>query len=182
MMKKGALGVFLLLVATLAISPKSLYNIYDNILGKIILIGIIVFLSKHNVTLGLLGVLCIIIVLNNYGSFVEGMDTIDSTNSISTPGTVGDDNLPQPVGPNVKRVITKDEAQKKLNELKEKANEAGIDINDIKDALASKQSNSIPVSKTDAVGSTDSVQAFTPSMLTSSTTEGFCGACAAASH
>jgi hypothetical protein len=122
-----------------------------------------------------LGALCLIIVLSKYDGFIEGMDNID------TPGTVGEDNVPKPVGPNVKKVITKEEAQKKLSELKEKANEAGVDINDIKDALASKASNSIPVTKA-TMGSSESVQAFTPSMLTSSTVEGFCGACAAAIH
>ena len=178
-MKKGALGLFILLVAVLVISPRFLYNIYDNILGKVVLLVVIAFLAKQNVTLGLLGVLCLIIVLSKYDGFVEGFT--DSNSNITTPGTVGEDNVPKPVGPSVKKVITKEEAQKKLSELKEKANEAGVDINDIKDALASKASNSIPVSK-DSVSSSESVQAFTPSMLTSSTIEGFCGACAAAVH
>ncbi len=175
MMKKGAFALFGLLVAILAISPKFLYNIYDNLLGKLALLGVIAFLAKNNLTLGLLGVLCIIIVLSKYDTLVEGMD------NIPTPDTVGEDNLPNPSGPNIKKVITKEEAQKKLSELKEKANEAGVDINDIKDALASKASNSIPVTKS-SMGSSENVQAFTPSMLTSSTVEGFCGACAAASH
>jgi hypothetical protein len=166
MMKKGALGLFFLLVATLFISPRVLYNLYDNILGKIVLLAVVAFLAKHNVTLGLLGVLCLIIVLAKYDVLIEGMD------NIQTPDTVG--TIP-------KQVVTKADAQKKLSELKEKANEAGVDINDIKDALASKASNSIPVTKA-SMGSSESVQAFTPSMLTSSTIEGFCGACAAAVH
>jgi len=174
-MKKGALGLFILLVAILIVSPKLLYNIYNNVLGKLVLIVVVSFLAMHKVTLGLLGVLCIIVVLNKYDNFIEGMD------NISAPYTVGDDNVPVPTDPNVKKVITKEEAQKKLSELKEKANEAGVDINDIKDALASKSSNSIPVDK-NTINSSESVQAFTPSMLTSSSIEGFCGACAAAIH
>lgn len=172
-MKKGALGLFVLLVTILIVSPKMLYNIYDNVLGKLVLIALVSFLAMHKVTLGLLGVLCIIIVLNKYDNFIEGMD------NIATPDTVGDDNVPAPTDPSVKKVITKEEAKKRLSELKEKANEAGVDINDIKDALASKESNSIPVDK-NTINSSESVQAFTPSMLTSSSIEGFCGACAAA--
>jgi len=165
-MKKGILALFLALVATLIISPRWLYNIYDNILGKIILLGIIIFLTKHNATLGLLSVLCLIIVLHEYMPFVEGMD------NIQTPGTIGEDNVPPPTGPNVQHIITKAEAKKRLSDLKEKANEAGIDLNDIKDAIASKASNSIPVDKK-TMTSSENVQPFTPSMLT----EGFCGAC-----
>jgi hypothetical protein len=173
MMKKGALGLFVLLVAILIVSPKMLYNLYNNILGKVVLIALVSFLAMNNVTLGLLGVLYIIIVLKNYDNFIEGMDNIGS------PYTVGDDNVDVPTDPNVKKVITKEEAKKKLSELKEKANESGVDINDIKDAIASKESNSIPVNK-NSMNSSESVQAFTPSMLTSSSIEGFCGACAAA--
>ena len=175
MIKKGALGLFVLLVAILIISPKLLYNIYNNILGKLVLIAVVSFLAMHKITLGLLGVLTIVIALNKYDTFIEGMD------NISTPETIGDDNISVPKDSNVKKVITKEEAKKRLSELKEKANESGVDLNDIKDAIASKSSNSIPVDK-NTMNSSESVQAFTPSMLTSSTIEGFCGACAAAIH
>jgi hypothetical protein len=171
-MKKAILALFLALLAILIMSPRWLYNIYDNTLGKLILIIVIIFLTRHNTTLGLLAVLCVIVVLHEYMPFVEGMDNNDN---IQTPGTIGEDNIPAPTGPNVQNIITKEEAKKKLSDLKEKANEAGIDLNDIKDAISSKDSNSIPVDK-QTMTSSENVQPFSPNMLK----EGFCGACAIA--
>ena len=76
----GIYSIFLLLVAVLLVNPRIIYNSYNNILGRICLIGIIVFLTVHNVTLGLLSVLCLIIASNMF--FIEGMTIGDDTQTI----------------------------------------------------------------------------------------------------
>ncbi len=109
-------GLFVALVAILFSNPMMVYDIYNTILGRIVLVGILIFLSMKNVTLGLLVALAIITALNQYGSFAEGMDTMNSTS--------------QPFD--------------------KKEEEDGIDKEDIKNAIASKSSNSIPAAKTDS--------------------------------
>ena len=111
---------FVALISILVVSPKILNNIYNSILGRIVLISMIIFVSMNNVTLGLLMALVIIVVSNNFSPFVEGMETIgeDNTSSVGT-----------------KLVVTKKKAQEDL----------GIDKEDIKNAIASKSSKTIPL-------------------------------------
>jgi hypothetical protein len=112
--------LFVALISILVVSPKILNNIYNSILGRIVLISMIIFVSMNNVTLGLLMALVIIVVSNNFSPFVEGMETIgeDNTSSVGT-----------------KLVVTKKKAQEDL----------GIDKEDIKNAIASKSSKTIPL-------------------------------------
>jgi len=194
MKMRGIWALFIALILVLAINPKLLYNAYNTILGRIILIGVLIFFSVNNVTLGLLVALCLIIVLNNYTNFAEGMDNME------TPATIGDDNAVQKSGDKIQVVTSaissapKDGS--KLSDLKanaqakaanidtstiqakaanaqEKAAAKGIDTTDISESIKAKASNSIPVSKS-TMSSSENVSPFTTGMLGKNTsTEGF---------
>jgi hypothetical protein len=112
----------------------------------------------NNLTLGLLIALAVIAASNQFAPFVEGMETIGEDNT-TVKGT-------QPV-------LT-GEAAKKLEEAKKKAEELGVDKEDIKNAIASKESKSIPLDPNSK--NSEEVSPFKSSMLTnsSSLTEGFC--------
>jgi hypothetical protein len=146
----------------------------------------------YNVTLALLTVFIIIILLNKYDNFVEGMDNIE------TPDTIGEENVPITGKQQVltKDAVKKDEIKQNINDrisdLKAKAQQQtisanttttastsdsnmGMDKEDIKNAIQSMPANSIPTDKS-MFNSNDNVQPLTASMLTnkSSLTEGFC--------
>jgi hypothetical protein len=71
--KMHGLGLlFTMLVVILIVSPRSINNMYNNILGRVGLIALIIFFAMHNVTLGLLVALCIIVASNMY--MFEGFD------------------------------------------------------------------------------------------------------------
>ncbi len=138
---KGSLAILLGMVITLAINPRMIYSIYDNILGRLVLICIVVFLSMNSTTLGLLATLVIIMSLNQFSTFVEGMENATKT--------IGDDNVPN-TG-NIK-VLTKSAVNngveqttgtgQTISELKETA--AGVDKEDIKIAIAPKSEKAFP--------------------------------------
>lgn len=155
---KSIATLFVALIIILIVSPRTIHNVYNSILGRLALIGIIIFLSINNVTLGLLIALAVIAASNQFSPFVEGMETIGEDNTTTT-GT-------QPV-------LTGD-AAKKIEEAKKKAEESGVDKEDIKAAIASKESKSIPLDP-NAMKS-DEVAPFKSGMLSnsSSLTEGFC--------
>lgn len=155
----GIFALFFVLIIILIINPKIIHNVYNNILGRIVLIGIIIFLASNNMTLGLLVSLIIIASLNQFGSLVEGMET---------PGTIGEDNV---TSTGEQKVLTKSAVEKKLSELKE---EIGVDKEDIKNAIMAKDSNTLPIDPNSK--NAEEVSAFKQSILTnkSSLTEGFC--------
>jgi hypothetical protein len=143
----------------------------------------------YNVTLALLTVFIIIILLSKYDNFVEGMDNIE------TPDTIGEENVPITGKQQVltKDAVKKDEIKQNINDrisdLKAKAQQQtntsttantsdssmGMDKEDIKNAIQSMPANSIPTDKS-MFNSNDNVQPLTSSMLTnkSTLTEGFC--------
>ena len=136
----------------------------------------------NNITLALLTLFIIIILLNKYDSFVEGME------NIQTPYTIGEENVPIT---GKQEVLTKDSViQKiddKISDLKAKAqagqiqttqtndSNSGMDKEDIKNAIQSLSSSTIPIDKKTFISS-ENVQPSTSSMLTNkaSLTEGFC--------
>jgi len=165
--------LFIGLIVILAVNPKMVTNIYSSVLGRIFLIGLVVFLSMKNITLGLLVALTIITGLNQFGNFVEGLENMDA--STTTPTTIGDDNV-SITGKQI--VLTNsmkesvDSSKQKLSDLKEKAAASGIDREDIKNAIMSKDSKTIQPDPT--MMSNENVEAFTSHILTpSSLTEGF---------
>jgi hypothetical protein len=178
----GIISLFVFLAIILAIKPSIINNVYNTMLGRLVLILVIIFLSMNNVTLGLLVALVLIIILNEYGSLTEGLNNMDTPDTVgSIPATdnitVGEDNVPQTGGVTV---LTKD-ASKKLSELKaENASginsiqPTGVDPVQMSEQVRPKSSTMIPIDK--AAMTSEEVSAHTPSMVsnTSSLTEGFC--------
>jgi hypothetical protein len=148
----------------------------------------------NNLVLGLLVALAIISSINQFGSFVEGMDTM------AAPVTIGEDNVPI-TGQQI--VLTKsatadvDAAKQKISDLKARAasgnlntnsntnsntnaNSNGIDKEAIRNTIMAKNSKTIQLDA-NAMKNED-VNAYNPSMLTntSSMTEGFCPCAASA--
>ena len=173
---KGAFAILFGMVIILAINPRFIYSIYDTILGRIVLIGIVLFLTMNNTTLGLLATLVIIISLNQFSTFVEGMenattDTSQTAQTAQTAQTIGDDNAPN-TG-NIK-VLTNsaisslsnsqntNQSNQTISALKEKAASAGIDKEDIKNAIASKSEKEFPIPTS---GSTENTMPATEGML-----------------
>lgn len=152
---KSIAALFVALIVILIVSPRTIHNVYNSILGRFLLIGIVIFFSINNVTLGLLIALVVIAASNQFTPFVEGMETIGEDNT-TTEGT--------------QQVLT----GKLAESAKKKAEELGIDREDIKNAVASKESKSIPVDANSM--KSEEVSPFKPSMLNNSTslTEGFC--------
>jgi len=156
---KGSLAILLGMVITLAINPRMIYSIYDNILGRLVLICIVVFLSMNSTTLGLLATLIIIMSLNQFSTFVEGMENAEQT--------IGEDNVPN-TG-NIK-VLTKSAVKdgteqttgtgQTISELKETA--AGVDKEDIKMAIAPKSEKAFPQATS---GSTENTMPATEATL-----------------
>jgi hypothetical protein len=175
MKTNSIVALFVALIVILAVNPRMVNNIYGSVLGRLFLIGILIFLSMKSVTLGLLVALTIIAGLNQFGSFTEGLENMD------TPTTVGEDNVPQ-TGQQV--VLTNsaaakvDSAKQKISDLKAQAQTqvqnqvAGVDKEAIKTAIMAKDSNTMPPDPN--MMSNENVEAFTTSMLgTSSLSEGF---------
>lgn len=162
-------ALFVALVIILAVNPKVVNNIYGSILGRLFLICIVIFFAMNNTTLGLLVVLAIITSLNQFGTFVEGMEN-------GTPTTVGEDNTDTTDGQTVLTASATEAVKKKISDLKQQVADgtAGIDKEDIKNMIIAKDSKTLPLdSKMN--GSSDNVSASSSAMLnpSSSTLEGF---------
>ena len=56
---KEVVALFFVLVIILAISPRFVYDMYQTIVGKLIILSILIFFSMKNVTLGLLNIVFI---------------------------------------------------------------------------------------------------------------------------
>jgi hypothetical protein len=86
--KHGLCFLFTMLVIILIVSPRSINQMYNNILGRVGLIALIIFFSMNNVTLGLLVALCIIIATNMYK--FEGFDNASiGTGANIDPSLIG---------------------------------------------------------------------------------------------
>ena len=76
------LYLFLILVVILLLKPRMINNIYDTMIGRLLLISVVIFFTMNNATLGLLIALMLIIISNTFGSLIEGMtDTTDTTDT-----------------------------------------------------------------------------------------------------
>ncbi len=166
-------ALFVALAIILAVKPILIHNAYHSILGRLVLIALVIFFSMNNVTLGLLVALVIIAASNQFSPLVEGMEngtTIGEDNT-STKGSqvvlTGD-------AVNKIKELTPEQqqdAQNKISDLKEKINTGGVDLEAIKNTIKSKDSKSIPIDP--SAKTSEEVSAFTPSMLGSSSLEGF---------
>ena len=111
----GVIGLFIMLVSVLAISPKTIKDAYDTILGRICLLAVVVFVSNENITLGLLVVLILIISLNMY--LIEGLENNQESGS---------------------------KCQNLVSKLKTIVNEEGVCKETIEDSVKPKSSKSLP--------------------------------------
>jgi anti-sigma28 factor (negative regulator of flagellin synthesis) len=124
----------------------------------------------NNTTLGLLVALAIITSSNQFGSFVEGMEN-------GTPTTVGEDNVDTTGGQTVlTKGVVDDASKKRISDLKQDVanGTVGVDKEDIKAAIMSKDSKQIPVDP-NMNNLNNEVSAASSGMLNSSnaTLEGF---------
>lgn len=150
--EKSIIALNVLLIIVLAVKPDMVSNMYSSILGRLVLIGAVIFFSMSNITLGLLVALVIISGLNQFGSFTEGME-----NKIEVTTSVDKDKVKEKVAA-VPRAAVSQAA-------------VGVDKEDIKNAIMAKDSKTIPVS--DKMTTSTEVSASTPTMLTTSKLEGF---------
>ena len=74
---QGIWGLFILIAIILFVKPNIIRNMYNNILGRIVILLIIIFLTMNNITLGLLTALMLIISSNMYT--IEGLENADVT-------------------------------------------------------------------------------------------------------
>jgi len=180
---QGSLGLFVLLVIILMVKPIIYNNMYNNVLGRLVLIFILLFFATTNVTLGLLVALIMIIGTNI--SFVEGFESqkadVNTKNSKSKPkpksnnnssilpmlsklnstGTTigtGDDGVKSNVGQI--HVVTSYSKSKD-----------GVDRVSAEQAVKSKNSNQIPVTKENFVSA--DVAASDPSASRNGFVSGF---------
>ena len=169
MKTNSIVAIFVALIVILAVNPRMVNNLYSSVLGRLFLIGVVIFLSMKSVTLGLLVALTIIAGSNQFGSFVEGMDNME------TPTTVGEENVPT----TGKQIVLSDSATQKVDSAKQKVSDlkaniasSGVDKEDIKNAIMAKDSKTLQPDPN--MMKNENVEAFTTSMLTpSSLTEGF---------
>ena len=139
MHKNGILGLFVLLVIILMIKPRVFYNLYNHILGRVLLIGVVIFFTMFNVTLGLLAALCLIIVSNMF--FMEGLNNMDSSGI-----TVGDDNAVTQDEAKI-MISTKAKSRAEAKALEEEEEVGGVDRQRVHETIQPKSSKSIPVDK-----------------------------------
>jgi len=143
-------ALFIALVIILAINPTIVHNMYSSILGRLFLILIVIFFAMNNITLGLLIVLTIITALNQYGSFVETMLPSVEGMKNKTIDTIKEDNI---LNKKIKLKIDTIDTIKEENILNKKIklknntinNIKGIDKEDLKITMMSKDSKQIPL-------------------------------------
>jgi len=150
---------FILLIIISLINPELIYNLNKFYIGKLIILIVIIFFSSSSIVLGLLTIFMFFLILNKYRYVIEGMI---NENPIITPNTVG-----ETTEDNVDKNNTNKNNTNKNNTIKKNkiiittssVNSDGIDIQDIRDSIASKDSNSFPLSK-NMFKSTDDVEPF----------------------
>jgi len=164
-----SLGLFVLLVIILMVKPIFYNNMYNNVLGRLVLIAILLFFATTNVTLGLL--VALIMIIGTNVSFVEGFETKAKSNStaaisdaltkLNSTGTTigtGDDGVKSNVGQI--NVVTSNSKSKD-----------GVDRLSAEQSVKPKDSNQIPVSKANFVS--ENVNALDPSASTEGFVSGF---------
>jgi hypothetical protein len=175
MKMQGIVVLFFLLVIILAIHPKLIPNLYNNILGRLVILIAIIYCTMNDMLAGLLLVLCLIIILNHYATFTEGMDILGEK-------TIGDDNVVAPKVPGKTiNVVTNGDATQvtgsKLSDLKAQlAMGAGVDIPAMQQTLNAVPSNTLPISK--MISNENVAPASQGTLETNTLTENFCSKCA----
>lgn len=173
---QGSLGLFVLLVIILMVKPIFYNNMYNNVLGRLFLIAILLFFATTNVTLGLLVALIMIIGTNI--SFVEGFesqptksnsnaaisDALAKLNSTGTTIGTGDDGVKSNVG-QINVVTSKSNSDSKSK------SKNGVDRISVEQSVKAKDSKQIPVTKENFVSA--DVAASDPSASINGFVSGF---------
>ena len=153
----GLCFLFTLLIIVLIVSPRALNNLYNNTLGRLALIALIIYFAMHNVTLGLLAALCIIIASNMYMfEGLEGMSEEDKQkmkDKVTTAATTAPTTTTT-TSPNTTTHSTTTHSTD------------GIDKEAIKDAIQAKESNTITVSKANFASTEEVAPTAAPSTTT----------------
>jgi hypothetical protein len=162
--------LFIMLIVVLIVSPRSLNNLYNNTLGRVALIALIIFFAMNNVTLGLLAALCVIIASNMY--MFEGMEnmTEDEKNKLKDKVTTITTTIPtSTTTPSTTTPSTTTPSTTTPSTTMTTTTGTGVDKEAIKDAIQAKASNAIQVAKSD-FASTEVEPTTAPSTTTQ---EGF---------
>jgi hypothetical protein len=86
--KELSLGVLLVLVVIMVLKPNLLGFLYNNVLGKLVFVAAIVFLSLKHTAAGLLAVVFVAIIATMTGyNGIEGMDGTPDANEEPTTTT-----------------------------------------------------------------------------------------------
>ena len=151
-MDKSTIAFILILIISF-FNPELIYNLNKSFIGKLIILIVIIFFSSANIVLGLLTIFMYFVILDKYRYVIEGMTNEET---ITTENTIGE---------------IKNNKTKKLKDSQEKTkdnnkiiistsdNSNGVDIQDIRDSIASKDSNSLPINK-NTFKSSDDVEPF----------------------
>jgi len=77
LIRKDKFGVISLLLFVVLISQSSILNlVFDTALGRALLIGFIIIISYFNKIMGVVSVLVLIVMFNNSGLGMEGLETM----------------------------------------------------------------------------------------------------------
>ena len=166
--KMHGLGfLFIMLIVVLIVSPRSLNNMYNNTLGRVALIALIIFFAMNNVTLGLLAALCVIIASNMY--MFEGLEnmTEDQKNNLKDKATDKKGTMSSTTTPSTTTTTTDSTTPTTTTSTTTDTTTTGtgVDKEAIKDAIQAKASNTIQVAKAD-FGSTEVAPTTAPSTTT----------------
>jgi hypothetical protein len=154
----GLCFLFTLLIIVLIVSPRALNNLYNNTLGRLALIALIIFFAMHNVTLGLLAALCIIIASNMY--MFEGLEGMSDEDKEKMKDKVTTATSTAPTTTSTTPINTHTTTHSTTTHSTD-----GVDKEAIKDAIQAKESNTITVAKanfasTEEVAPTTTKEAF----------------------
>ena len=138
---KSTIAFILLFIISL-INPQIIYKLDKSFIGKLVILIVIVFFSSANIILGLLTIFIYFLVLEKYKYIIEGMTDHKNNQDIK-------EKLPN----------GKNRKNEKDKIIISTSNSNGIDIQDIRDSIASVNSNSLPLSK-NMFRSNDNVEPF----------------------
>ena len=165
-MDKSTIAFILILIISW-INPELIYNLNKSFIGKLIILIIIIFFSSVNIILGLLTIFIYFAILDKYRYIIEGMTTEEKINIEDTIGEIKQNietkknsgtNQNDEMKQNIKDFEEKNKNKNKII-ISTSDNSNGIDVQDIRDSIASKDSNSFPLSK-HMFKSSDDVEPF----------------------
>ena len=114
-------GLFILILIVMFMNPRIINDVNKSVLGRIMLIGLVIYFTCHNTTLGLLVALCLIIAINMF--VMEGID--------------------ETLAPEVEE----EEEKSVTMTMPMEEEEEGVDTQTAYESIQPVESNTIPVSK-----------------------------------